>query len=100
MAKKIQQLKEQAYRLAGVKTTKALKSVHNAIAQLDMRLKKSWVRTIEILENLAQGIPTWDGNTESIDTTINKLLDYQSQLMSEMSDVALNQISVVEEFLL
>lgn len=100
MTQKIHQLKEQAYRLAGVQTTKALKKMHDALSKLDMRLKASWVRAIEVLENLAQGVPVWDGNKDSVDTTINQLLDYQSQLMNEMTDAALNQASVIEEFLL
>jgi hypothetical protein len=100
MATKIQQLKEQAYRLAGVKTTQALKKVHDALSHLDMRLKASWVRAIEVLENLTHGIPVWDGNKDSVDATIEQLLNYQSQLMNEMCEVALNQVSINEEFLL
>lgn len=97
---KLQQLKEQTYRLAGVTTTKALKLKHPSFASLDMRRKKSWIRAIEVLENLAQGIPVWDGNPDSVDETIHKLLDFQDQLVEGMCEIGLNQMAANKEFIL
>ncbi|PZD73659.1 hypothetical protein C1752_02064 [Acaryochloris thomasi RCC1774] len=95
-----QQLKQQAYRLAGVKTTSALKKKHSALSTLDMRRKASWVRAIELLENIAQGIPVWDGAADSIDGTLHKLLDFQDQLVEEICEISLNQIAANKEFIL
>lgn len=100
MSANIKQLKAQAFRLAGVNTTKALKKIHAGIAGLDMRLKISWIRAIEILENLSKGIPTWDGDQDTLDSTITKLFDFQEKLVSEISEIALDQISVNQEFIL
>jgi prophage DNA circulation protein len=95
---KLSQLKQQAYRLAGVTTTGALKQKHEALSRLDMRYKASWERVIDVLENVAQGIPVWDGKADSVDATIHNLLDYQAQLMEDACEIGLNQISINQEF--
>jgi hypothetical protein len=100
MKPKIKQLKEQAYRIANVKSTNSLKRVHKAIAKLDLRLITSWIRTIEILRNLSDSIPIWDGSTETLDGAFDDLLKHQSKLVDDMNEIALNQISFSEEFAL
>lgn len=97
---KLSHLKQQAYRLAGVTTTLELKGKYDALSKLDMRYKASWERAIEVLENIAQGIPVWDGNAASVDETIHKLLDYQAQLMDAACEIGLNQIEMNKEFIL
>ncbi len=46
----INDLKAQAYDLAGVTTTRQLKAKYRAIAQLNLRLKVSWQQAIALLE--------------------------------------------------
>ena len=95
---KLPQLKAQAFRISGVSTTKALKKLHGSIAVLDMRLKASWKRVIEILENLSSGIPVWNNAAETLDDAIANLLDYQDTLVAEMASIGLNAIAANQEF--
>jgi hypothetical protein len=100
MSLKLSQLKTQAFRLSGVQSTKALKKLHGSIAALDMRLKKSWIRVIEILENLSYGVPVWDESPDTLDSTINRLLDFQGGLVEDMGEIGLNLTALNQEFIL
>ncbi|MDZ7957105.1 MAG: hypothetical protein RMY34_04225 [Aulosira sp. DedQUE10] len=56
---KLQELKAKVYELAGVNTTKQLKTKYEEIQTLDMRLKTSWEKTLAILNKSQSKFEEW-----------------------------------------